>query len=123
MEEFKRFQSQDGWLETKGKNLYVVSKYKLETKPSFETDYGYFYKVINAWESFSGWYWFQIDKIDEDGWTFGFVQGISAEFGPFNINEINELKPKIWKLKKASHPYSGVRELPKDWNEPIKKGA
>lgn len=118
-----RFQYQDGWLETKDNKLYVVSKYKLDVKPALETEYGYFYKVLNAWESFSGWYWFQLKKENEYGNCFGFVQGIAAELGPFNPNELNELAPKVWKLKRSNLPYSGVRDLPKDWNQPMKKGA
>jgi hypothetical protein len=118
-----RFQNQDGWLETKENKLYVVSKYKLDIKPELETEYGYFYKVLNAWESFSGWYWFQLAKENEYGYCFGFVQGISASLGPFSPSELNELKPKVWKLKKVNLQYSGVRELPNDWKQPIKKGA
>lgn len=118
-----RFQGQDGWLEEMDNKLYVVSKYKLDIKESFKTDYGYFYKVLNAWESFTGWYWFQLEKPYKEQWCFGFVQGVSASFGPFNIQEIEELKPRIWKLKKSSLPYSGVREKPVDWNEPIRKGS
>lgn len=91
-----RFQNQDGWLETRENKLYVVSKYKLVIKPALETEYGY---------------------------CFGFVQGISASFGPFSPSELNELKSRVWKLKNANLQYSGVRDLPNDWKQPIKKGA
>ena len=90
--------------ETKGAELYIDGK-----------------KVLKAWESFSGWYWFGTEKTGEqdsviDGMTykndaiwFGLVQGFEEEWGYFSQAEIESLKPKTWEIKKVDLPYSGRR--------------
>jgi hypothetical protein len=74
-------------------------------------------KVLKAWESFTGWYWFATEKIEErkvadgggsmiDGkevddviW-YGFVQGIEEEWGDFSEAEILSLgRMMAWELK------------------------
>ena len=58
--------------EMKGKDLYIDGK-----------------KVLKAWESFSGWYWFATEKEDtgttefkkNDTIWFGLVQGTETEWG------------------------------------------
>lgn len=89
---------------TKGENLFIDGK-----------------KVLKAWESFSGWYWFatekshtqdsQIDgKIYEgDQIWFGFVQGFEEEWGSFSQAELESLKGKIWEIPKKNLPWSGRR--------------
>lgn len=64
-------------------------------------------KVLRAWESYSGWYWFAI-KIDGDK-AFGFVQGLSEEWGEFSIKELESLKPKVWEIQKKNFYLSGRR--------------
>lgn len=77
-------------------------------------------KVIKAWESFSGWYWFATEKTREqtsminnkpvkDTIWFGFVQGFEEEWGHFSQAEIESLKPKTWEIKKKDLPYAGRR--------------
>jgi len=77
-------------------------------------------RVIKAWESFTGWFWFATEKayeqkslIEEEGvddtiW-FGFVQGLEEEWGNFSQAEIESLAPKTWPIKKIDLPYSGRR--------------
>lgn len=117
-----RFQNQDGYLETINNKLYVVSWYKLDIQESFEDEQGYYYQVLSGWEDIIGRYWFQLEKENEDGGCFGFVQAHCAEFGIFDVNEFENHKPKVWKLKKSSLKYSGVREKPKEW-EKLKTGG
>ena len=119
---FRRFQNQDGYLETRGNKLYVVSWYKLDIQESYEDENGYYYKVLNAWEDIIGRYWFQLEKEDEFGGCLGFVQADCAEFGKFDVKEFDKHKPRVWKLEKSSLPYSGVREKPKEW-EKLKIGG
>jgi len=78
-------------------------------------------KVLKAWESFSGWYWFAVEKvqvqdsiIDEkvyegDQIWFGLVQGLEEEWGDFSEGEINSLKPKTWEIPKSNWAWSGRR--------------
>jgi len=90
--------------EAKGKDLYIEGQ-----------------KVLRAWESFSGWYWFATEKVREqlsdfgDGkpvrdviW-YGYVQGLEDEWGSFSQAEIERLKPKTWEIPRKNLPYSGRR--------------
>lgn len=114
-----RFQRQDGWLESGHKKLYVVSKHNEDIKAKFQTTFGYFYEVITCWESFNGCYWFQLVKENHNNNCYGFVQLHDAEFGLFSIDEINDLKPRIWEVGKINLPHSGITDKPKDWFHPI----
>lgn len=75
----------------KGKELYINDK-----------------KVIRAWESFSGLYWFAVEEVQRqdtllsDGEVakndiiyFGFVQGLEEEWGDFSLAELERLKPMV----------------------------
>ena len=92
----------------------------------FDTDGKHLYidgqKVLRAWESFSGWYWFATERVREqmsdfgDGrpvkdiiW-YGYVQGFDDEWGCFSQAEIESLKPRTWEIKKCDLPYAGRRE-------------
>jgi len=82
--------------ESKGEELFIDGK-----------------KVLKAWESFSGWYWFATEKIEDDYngaplW-FGFVQGLEEEWGDFSEAELIEMAPKVWGIPKANWSYSGRR--------------
>ena len=78
-------------------------------------------KVIRAWESFSGWYWFAVEKagkqhsiIDgkiypDDTIWFGLVQGHVEEWGYFSQAELESLKPRVWEIPKKNLPFSGRR--------------
>ena len=81
-------------------------------------------KVLAGWESFSGWYWFGVEKtatqdsvlgndqvvLDDQIW-FGFVQGLEEEWGYFSQGELESLgKYKVWRIKAVDLPYAGRRE-------------
>ncbi len=91
----------------KGEDLYIDGK-----------------KVLRAWESFSGWYWFGTEIVDEVDYRgkprwFGFVQGLEEEWGYFAQGELEELNAEaehggglmkaIWPIKKIDLPYAGRR--------------
>jgi hypothetical protein len=92
----------------------------------FESRDGHLYidgkKVLRGWESFSGWYWFAIDKDCEqdsilgngevakaDTIWFGFVQGQYEEWGYFSEAELKSLSPKVWEIPKRNLSWSGKR--------------
>ena len=79
-------------------------------------------KVLKAWESFSGMYWFATDLkgtqdsviggrvIKNDKIWYGFVQGQFEEWGQFSQGELNSLgKYKVWELKPSAILYAGRR--------------
>jgi hypothetical protein len=78
-------------------------------------------KVIKAFESFQGWYWFateishQQDSVIDgivyknDTIFYGLVQGFEEEWGTFSKAELESLKPKIWEIPKKAWHYSGRR--------------
>lgn len=82
-------------------------------------------KVLKAWESFSGWYWFAIEKIgnqdsviggkvfDDDTIWYGFVQGQFEEWGSFSQKELENLAPKVWEIPPRNLPWSGRRTIAK----------
>jgi hypothetical protein len=55
------------------------------------------HKVLQGWESFTGWYW------------FGFIQGHEEEWGYFDANEIKALGNMAWPIKPQDLPYAGRR--------------
>ncbi len=85
-------------------------------------------KVLKAWESFEGWYWFATDKQDtqdsvingklykKDQIWFGYVQGFYDEWGSFSQSEIEAESPRTWEIKRQDLPYAGRREI----NEEVK---
>ena len=98
---------------TDGKDLYVFGR-----------------KVLKAWESFSGWYWFATEKVEErkvsegsgsvmaDGsvvddviW-FGYVQGFEEEWGDFSEAELRPLIKawQVWPIKACDLPSAGRRD-------------
>lgn len=78
-------------------------------------------KVLRAWESWSGWYWFATEKVGEqlsdfgngkaipDTIWFGYVQGMENEWGYFSQAEIERLNPFAWEIPKKNLVYSGRR--------------
>jgi len=56
-------------------------------------------KVLKAWESFNGWKWFGIEKVDDHIW-FGLVVGFETEWGYFDERELEALKPWVWEIRK-----------------------
>jgi len=85
------------------------------------------HEVLKGWESFSGWYWFAVEKVEErrvadgsgsvlgDGsvvddviW-FGLVQGLEEEWGDFSEAEIRSLRNMAWPIKRQDLPYAGRR--------------
>ena len=89
--------------EVKGDNLYIQG-----------------HKVIKAWESFNGWYWFGVEKsytqdsvIDDkvypnDQIWYGYVQGLVDEWGYFSEAELS-LIPTVWEIPRKNLPWSGRR--------------
>jgi len=84
-------------------------------------------KVLKAWESFSGWYWFGVEIAEtrapgKDGggsmlndrevpdmiW-FGLVQGFDEEWGYFSQAEIERAQPMTWRIKRQDLPFAGRR--------------
>ena len=92
----------------------------------FESQNGELYidgkKVLRGWESFSGWYWFAVEKvckqdsvldgkvIKDDTIWYGFVQGHYEEWGDFSEGELKSLAPKVWEIPQKNLPWSGRRE-------------
>jgi hypothetical protein len=85
------------------------------------------HKVLKGWESYSGWYWFAVEKVEErravdgsgsvmaDGsvaddviW-FGLIQGHEEEWGNFSEAEIHSLGNLAWPIKPQDLSYSGRR--------------
>lgn len=80
-------------------------------------------KVIKAFESFSGWFWFafELDHVQDsdmgdgkviadDKIYFGLVQGFEEELGYFSEGEILSLgKNKVWLIPQKNLPFSGRR--------------
>lgn len=76
--------------------------------------------VIKAWESFSGWYWFAVEKVREqvseikgdavpDTIWFGLVQGFEEEWGDFSEAELRSMSPEVWEIPARDLPHSGRR--------------
>lgn len=92
---------------------------------SFESRNGKLYidgkEVLKGFESFSGWYWFAVEKVQtqdsiiggkefkDDTIWFGFVQGHFEEWGDFSEGELRNLAPKVWEIPRRNLPYSGRR--------------
>ena len=85
-------------------------------------------KVIRAFESFSGWYWFAVEiaevrsknadsgsvingQVVDDVIYYGLVQGFEEEWGRFSLAEMMPLikEGKIWEIKKVDLPFAGRR--------------
>jgi hypothetical protein len=78
-------------------------------------------KVIKAYESWNGLYWFATEEshrqdsvfegivYKDDKIFFGLVQGFEEEWGYFSKAEIERLRPKIWEIKPQDLPYAGRR--------------
>ena len=79
-------------------------------------------KVLRAWESWTGWYWFATEKVGEqmsdfgdgkgipDTIWYGYVQGMENEWGYFSQAEIERLNPFAWEIPKKHLVYSGRRK-------------
>lgn len=77
--------------------------------------------VLKGWESFSGWYWFAVEKVQTqdsvisgkvfkgDTIWFGFVQGLEEEWGDFSQAEIESLSPRTWRIPAKNLVFSGRR--------------
>ncbi len=61
-------------------------------------------KILRAWESLTGWYWFATEKESKDIY-FGFVIGFYPEWGNFSEQELKDLSPKVWEIRKKSIQY------------------
>ena len=83
----------------------------------FETRNGELYingrKVLQDWESFRGWYWFAVEKVQEqtsringkwlkDTIWFGLVQGLEKEWGSFSQAEPESLGEGFGRSRKRT---------------------
>jgi len=78
-------------------------------------------RVLKAWESCSGWYWFATEKCGRqdtvingkvfrnDQIWFGFVQGFEEEWGCFSQAELESMSPLVWEIPEKNLPFSGRR--------------
>ena len=79
-------------------------------------------EVLRGWESFSGWYWFAVRKVQiqdsdmgdgtvikDDVIWFGLVQGQCESWGDFSQGELERLKGKVWEIPYDNLPWSGRR--------------
>ena len=78
-------------------------------------------KVLYGWESYTGWYWFAVEKecdqqsdmgngvVKPDTIWFGYVQGLEEEWGNFSQAEIESLGNRAWKIPQKNLPISGRR--------------
>jgi len=85
-------------------------------------------KVLKAWESYTGWYWFATEKVEarkpgiegggsmiggrevEDVIWYGLVQGLEEEWGDFSQAEIESLgRMAVWELKGGGLRCAGRR--------------
>ena len=71
-------------------------------------------KVLKGWESFTGWYWFATEKVEDD-WNgsplwYGFVQGHECEWGDFSEAELRQVRGRIWEIPQKALVYSGRRD-------------
>jgi hypothetical protein len=86
------------------------------------------HRVLKGWESFTGWYWFATEKVEErriadgsgsvmedgsvvdDTIWFGLIQGLEEEWGEFSEAEIRALGNMAWPIKLQDLPYAGRRD-------------
>lgn len=56
-------------------------------------------EVKQIYESYSGWYWYitEYDKQDPN-YAFGLVKGLETEWGSIWIEELKNLKGKVWEV-------------------------
>ena len=79
-------------------------------------------RVLKAWESWNGWYWFAVRKVKyrtllidgkvvKDTIWFGLVQGLEQEWGYFSEAELRELMKKglVWEINRKDLPFAGRR--------------
>ncbi|MBI4488390.1 MAG: hypothetical protein HY694_04845 [Deltaproteobacteria bacterium] len=76
-------------------------------------------EVIRGFESWNGWYWFAVEKVQtqdtviggkvyrNDTIYSGLVQGHEEEWGDFSEAELKSLYPKVWEIRARDLPYAG----------------
>ena len=74
---------------------------KEKEKEFFVSHAGSKAKVLEIYESFSGWYWYITEKTDKEEY-FGLVRGMETEWGYIWMPELEELikKYKVWKVER-----------------------
>ena len=88
---------------------------QLETEYEYVLDYDNKpVKVLDVYESFTGWYWFitEIDKEDPN-YLYGKVYGFETEWGEIYKPELEANRYKIWKVPKMNWSSTG-RTVKKD---------
>jgi len=70
-------------------------------------------KVLKAFESYSGWYWFATEdtgkRYNNLPMWYGLVQGEEEEWGYFAEGELKELGNRVWAIKPQDLPFAGRR--------------
>lgn len=66
--------------------------------------------VIKIWESFTGWYWFGVEKVDSNRW-YGLVRGFETEWGYWDDRELQALHPRIWEVREDDWPVCPLVEV------------
>ena len=67
-------------------------------------------EVLKAWEGFTGWFWFGVERTGGGEW-FGFVQGVEEEWGYFSEKELEPLVRRglVWEIEARDLPFAGRR--------------
>ena len=101
-------------------------------QPVLRTENGALYagrrRVLKGWESYTGWYWFAVEKVEErrvadgsgsvmadgsvvdDTIWYGFIQGTEEEWGEFSEAEIRALGNAAWPIRPQDLPFAGRRK-------------
>ena len=60
-------------------------------------------QIIEVWESYTGWYWFITEIVDQE-LAFGLVRGHEIEWGYISRRELAELadEGKVWRVPKRN---------------------
>ena len=81
------------------------------------------HRVLKAWESWQGWHWFAVEKVEDrtlhkdgkevkDTIWFGLVRGLEDEWGYFSEAELRELMDRglVWEVKPTDIYFAGRRD-------------
>ena len=63
-------------------------------------------RILDVWESFSGWYWF-VTEHHAGGLAFGLVRGLETEWGSFSLRELAALRKRglVWRVPRMNWAY------------------
>ena len=60
-------------------------------------------RILDVWESFSGWYWFVTER-HAGKLAFGLVRGLETEWGYFSLDDLENLRKRglVWRVAKMN---------------------